>query len=78
MVAAQSIGIGHLNVRSLTNKLDDVMILLEDHCFDILYLSETWLPAQVLDKFLAFPGYRLLRWDYASAYALCTAAHGYT
>ena len=33
------------------------------YCFDILFLYETWLLAQVLNKFLVFPGYHLLRQD---------------
>ena len=32
------INIGHLNVRSLTSKLDEVIMLLQDHELDILCL----------------------------------------
>ena len=55
--------IGHINIRSLTSKIDDIMILLGNHQIDLLCLSETWLKSQVLDKFLPFPGYRILRRD---------------
>lgn len=48
--------IGHLNVRSLSSKLDEINLLLSDHKLDILCLSETWLTPQVLDTFLVFPG----------------------
>ena len=57
------INIGHLNVRSLSSKLDEVLMLLRDQKLDILCLSETWLTAQVLDKFLSFPGYKIIRRD---------------
>ena len=38
-------------------------MLLRDQKLDILCLSETWLTAQVLDKFLSFPGYKIIRRD---------------
>ena len=55
--------IGHLNVRSLTNKLYEVIMLLRNHELDIHCLSDTFLTAQVLDKFLSFPGYNLIMRD---------------
>ena len=35
--------IGHLNIRSLPNKIDEVRIIMNEHHFDILAISETWL-----------------------------------
>ena len=55
--------IGHLNVRSLTNKLDEVNLFLHDNDLDLLCLSETWLTPQILDSFLVFPGYGIVRRD---------------
>ena len=55
--------IGHLNAQSITNKLDDITILLRDQQLDILCLSETWLWPQISDQLLAFPGYCILRRD---------------
>ena len=51
------LNIGHLNVLSLTSKLDEVIMLLQNQVLDIICLSATFLTAQLLDKFLSFPGY---------------------
>ena len=55
--------IGHLNIQSIANKLDDITILLRDQQLDIFCLTETWLSPQISDQFLAFPGYCILRQD---------------
>ena len=39
--------VGHLNIRSMRNKMDDLRILLECDHFDILTMSETWLDKSV-------------------------------
>jgi len=44
-------------------KLDEINLLLDDHQIDILCLSETWLSSNILDTFLIFPGYQLIRED---------------
>jgi len=31
-----------LNIRSLNNKLNDVIEVSRDHCIDVLFLVETW------------------------------------
>ena len=43
--------------------MDDIAILLHDNQLDVLCLSETWLTDKVLDQFLVFPGYSVLRRD---------------
>ena len=55
--------LGLLNVQSIATKLDDILLLLREQRLDVLCLTETWLTPDVLDKFLAFPGYGLLRRD---------------
>ena len=57
------LNIGRLNARSLSGKLDEVIMLLQNHEMDLLCPSETFLTAQVLDKFRLFPGYNLIRRD---------------
>ena len=55
--------IGHLNIRSLTAKLEEVNALLISEKLDLLCLSETFLTADVLTDFLVFPGYKVCRAD---------------
>ena len=43
---------GHLNIRSLPNKIDEVRIIMNEQNFDILAISETWLSAAKLCTFL--------------------------
>ena len=55
--------IGHVNARSLTRRMDEVNILLEEHRVDILCISETLLRTDVSDRVLVFPGYCISRCD---------------
>ena len=55
--------IGHVNARSLTRRMDQVNILLDEHRLDILCISETWLRADVSDRIMVFPGYCISRCD---------------
>ena len=55
--------IGHLNVRSLTGKLEEINALLLSENLDILCLSETFLTPDVLTDFLVFSGYKICRAD---------------
>ena len=42
--------IGHVNARSLTQRMDEINILLKDHRLDILCVSESWLREDVTDR----------------------------
>ena len=53
----------HLNIRSVTAKLEEVNALLVTEQIDILCLSETFLTADILTDFLVFPGYKICRAD---------------
>ncbi|XP_071944256.1 uncharacterized protein [Antedon mediterranea] len=55
--------IGHLNVRSLYNKVDHVRSLLSECRFHVLGISETWLDQNIHNSELAIPGYLLVRTD---------------
>jgi len=57
--------IAHINVRDMLskNKRDDLICLLEEHKFDVLVVSETWLFPEVEDSEVRFPGYQLFRKD---------------
>lgn len=55
--------LGHLNTRSLTNKFNDVKLLIEDHNFNVFALSETWLNDKTQTNIIDLPGYNLFRKD---------------
>lgn len=55
--------IGHLNIRSVRNKMDDFRFLLERNRFDILTISESWLNNPIQDCRVSIPGYTVLRQD---------------
>ena len=55
--------IGHLNINSIYNKLDEVKYLLNKNMFDILFLAEAKIDRTVSDALLNHHGYRLIRQD---------------
>ena len=55
--------IGHLNIRSLPNKIDEVRIIMNEHHFDILAISETWLSDDIPSETVHISGYHLYRND---------------
>ena len=54
---------GHLNVRSLLQKLPQIEILLSGSNLDFLGISETWLNATVCSDILNIEGYDVFRKD---------------
>ena len=59
-----SLVLGHLNIRSLINKLDELQVFLENRSRGlVLGLSETWLDGSLLDAELEVPGFSLYRKD---------------
>ena len=59
--------IAHLNVQGILSKLEQLRVVLSDHRFHILFLSETWLTEQTPSSFLHMPDYKLERRDRFSA-----------
>ena len=53
----------HLNVRSLTKKIDQLRILFENSKLDLFTLSETWLNDSVNSQSVGIKGYVLYRQD---------------
>ena len=53
----------HMNVRSLTKKMDQIRVMLHDLNIDIITLSETWLNEAVNSKTVALQDYTLYRQD---------------
>jgi exonuclease III len=59
----QGISIGHLNIRSLLPKVEDIEILLTTSKMDILTISESWLDNSILHHEIAIAGYTAIRKD---------------
>ena len=55
--------IGHLNIRSLLPKVEDMEMLLTSSKMDILTLSETWLDQSIQPHEINIGGYRTIRKD---------------
>ena len=52
------LSIGHLNTQSMVSSFDEFNVMLQEHPFDILTLSETWLKDDVnLLNYVRIPGY---------------------
>ena len=45
----------HLNIRSLTSKLDQLRTMLGNNNIDIFSMSETWLHAGIRSNILSIP-----------------------
>ena len=58
--------ISHLNVRSITHKMDSIRLLLKDKTFDIFTVSETWLNPRATDAEITIPGYSVVKKDRTS------------
>lgn len=55
--------ISHLNIGALTQKLDDVRVIIEEYKIHILGLSETWIKKDAPNIIYAINGYTLIRCD---------------
>ena len=55
----------YTNIRSLTNnyKRDELLLLIEEHQFDIIWLAESWSHEGILDGEVSFDGFNLFRKD---------------
>lgn len=57
--------IGHLNVRSLLAGFNDFSQLIIENSFDVFFVSETWLSADVPSDIVMLPGYNFFRKDHS-------------
>ena len=55
--------LGHLNIRSLLPKIDEIRDLMATSNFDIFAVCESWLNDTVLDSEIAIEGYQIYRKD---------------
>ena len=53
----------HWNARSMYNKLDEVIHLLEDSDCEIMCISESWLTPDIDDEMILHQGYSIYRSD---------------
>lgn len=49
----------HFNIQGLSNKIDELSILLEENCIDICCITEHWLKKNVIDC-VGIEGYKLI------------------
>ena len=68
--------LGHVNSRFLTTRMGEVNVLLQQHRFDILSASETWLRPSVLSQVLVFPCYHIARCDRTNRPITCVRVQG--
>ena len=61
--SGKEITIGHINIRSLVPKLDEVRLLIRQHELDAFCMTETWMTKAVSSDILLFPGYHVFRED---------------
>ena len=64
---AKQLKIGHINIRSLAPKLDDVRMIIHQNALDALCITETWLSSKVSSDILLFAGYKIHREDRKAA-----------
>jgi hypothetical protein len=58
-----SLKICHCNVNSVSNKLDYILDVAQQHSLDIFGVTESWLLPSVRDSFVEIAGYRIVRTD---------------
>ena len=55
-ISSINIKIGHLNMNTVVNKIDEVKELLNRNMFDILFLAETKIDSTVSSRLVSHPG----------------------
>ena len=55
--------LGHLNIRSLRNKVDHIQFLLHEYPLDVFAVSESWLDSSISDAEMSIHNYNLERKD---------------
>ena len=63
ITSTTDLGIGHLYVNSILGKIDQVLDLLRNCRFDMLFISETKIDKSVPSLLLSSPHYRIIRRD---------------
>ena len=54
----------YFNSRSITNKLDSLLVMLDSHLYDVIFITETWLSTNIPDSMLtSSTGYTIIRKD---------------
>ena len=58
-----NISFGHLNIRSLHSKIDQVSHIVKQYNYDVFAVCETWLDDTIADSEIAIDGYDIYRRD---------------
>ena len=61
--SGNALNIVYYNARSLIPKLDDLYLIAQSMCPDIICIVETWLCGDILDSEIALHGYLVHRAD---------------
>ena len=61
--SVKGLRVGHLNVRSLIDKIDEIRFLLFKLDFDVLCFSETWFNESISNEQLCIDEYSIFRKD---------------
>ena len=51
------------NVRSMVNKIDEIVASISTNLYDVVVITETWLNSRITDEFIRTPGYASCRRD---------------
>ena len=63
LASLKGITIGHINIRSIYRKLEEIIRILSVSNLDVLCITESWLNRFVPDYMLSIDGYNILRAD---------------
>ena len=51
------------NVRSMENKIDEIVASISTNLYDVVVITETWSNSRITDEFIRTPGYVSCRRD---------------
>ena len=59
----KGITVGHINIRSIYRKLEEIVRILAVGDLDVLCITESWLNRYVSDAMISISGYNIVRAD---------------
>ena len=70
-IAKDKIKIEHINAQSLQGHMEEINLLINDRCINILCISETWLLPSIESKFINIPNFNVFRQDGGRGGGVC-------
>lgn len=61
----------HINSQSLLAHMDEIKLLVDEECADVLCISETWLLPIIEDRLINIPNYNIFRQDLGRGGGVC-------